>query len=62
MSRPRHSSRQTTRSWLSGLAITVTTLVGLFGFWRLSPGATFVIAAIAFVGLIVALWVAGKEA
>lgn len=62
MSRPRNPSRQTTRSWLSGLAITVTTLVCLFGFWRLSPGVTFAIAAIALVGLIVALWVAGKEA
>ena len=48
------------RAWLSSLAIVVTTLVALFGFWRISPGVTFVIACIALVGLVIALWVAGK--
>jgi len=52
--------RESTRSWLAGLAITVTTLVGLFAFWRLSPGATFIVACVALVGLLAALWVAGK--
>lgn len=49
------------RKWLSGLAVTLTTLVCLFGFWRLSPGITFVVAAVAFVVLVAALWIAGKD-
>ena len=49
------------RAWLSGLAIVVTTLVALFGFWRISPGATFVIACLALAGLVIALWMAGKS-
>ena len=48
------------RTWLSGLAIIVTALVALFGFWRLSPGVTFVVACLALVGLVTALWLAGK--
>ena len=53
--------RESTRAWLSGLSIVVTTLIGLFAFWRLSPGATFIVASVAFLGLMVALWAAGKE-
>jgi hypothetical protein len=49
------------RGWISGLAIILTALVALFGFWRLSPGLTFVIACVALIGLIAALWVAGKD-
>lgn len=49
------------RRWLSGLAITVTCLVGLFGFWRLSPGLTFIIACAALIGCGAAFWVAGKD-
>jgi divalent metal cation (Fe/Co/Zn/Cd) transporter len=59
MSRRRPDSA---REWLSGLAIIVTALVCLFGFWRLSPGATFIIAAIAFVALIALMWRAGGDA
>jgi hypothetical protein len=53
--------RESTRAWLSGLAIIVTTLIGLFAFWRLSPGTTYLVAGVAFAGLVVALWIAGKE-
>ena len=48
------------RQWIFGLAITITALVSLFGFWRLSPGLTFVIASIALCALIVFFWLAGK--
>ena len=47
---------ETTRRWISGLAITLTTLIALFGFWRLSPGVTLVIATIALVVLGAILW------
>jgi uncharacterized membrane protein YhhN len=48
-----------TRSWLSGLVITVTTIVALFGFWRLAPVVTFLVACFALAALVVALWIAG---
>jgi hypothetical protein len=53
--------RQSTRKWLSLLAIPVTCLVALFGFWRLAPGVTFIVAVIALIGLVAALWIAGRE-
>ena len=49
------------RQWVFGLAITVTALVSLFGFWRLSPGITFVIASVALCALVVFFWFAGKS-
>lgn len=52
--------RESRRAWISGLAITLTALTALFGFWRLAPGATFIVALIAAIGLVIALWVAGK--
>lgn len=52
---------ETTRQRLSGLAITITALVCLFGFWRLSPGTTFVIASTAFVALVGFFWLAGSS-
>jgi hypothetical protein len=57
MQRPLESRRQ----WISGLAITITALVCLFGFWRLSPGVTFVIATSALVALIFFFWLAGRD-
>jgi len=62
MSRPhdRPKKAETGRDWLAGLAVTITTLVCLFGFWRLAPGTTFIIAVIALVAMIVSFWVAGK--
>lgn len=52
---------ETQRQWLSGLAITLTTLVCLFGFWRLSPGATLAISSISLVALLMFFWLAGKR-
>jgi hypothetical protein len=48
------------REWISGLAITLTALVCLFGFWRLSPGVTLIIASCALVSLIGFFWLAGR--
>ncbi|MHA3840620.1 hypothetical protein ACX0GZ_05300 [Sphingomonas aestuarii] len=53
--------KESTRRWLAGLAITLTTVIALFGFWRLSPGLTFLIACVALVGLIISFWIAGKD-
>jgi len=52
---------QTKHQWLSGLAIILTSLICLFGFWRLSPGVTFIVAATALIALVVLFWIAGKE-
>ena len=52
---------ETHRQWISGLAIILTALVSLFGFWRLSPGVTFLVASCALVALIVSFWIAGRD-
>lgn len=57
MSRDRPRQSEQRRTWLSGLAISVTTLVALFGFWHLAPGATFAIAVVALIGLVISLFV-----
>ena len=54
--------QETKRQWISGLAIVLTALVCLFGFARISPGLTFLIAAIAFVALVIFFWLAGRQA
>ena len=51
--------RDSLRNWLSGLAITLTTIVSYFAFWTLSPGVTFLIGGAALVTLLVLLWKAG---
>ena len=61
MSRRSPRKKETPRSWLSGLAIVLTTLIALFGFWRLSPEITFVVACLALVGLCISFWIAGKD-
>jgi hypothetical protein len=53
--------RETKRQWISGLAITLTALIGLFAFWRLSPGLTFAIGLVSLVALLIVFWVAGKQ-
>jgi divalent metal cation (Fe/Co/Zn/Cd) transporter len=62
MSRPhdRPKKAETSRDWLAGLAVTITTLVCLFGFWRLAPGTTFIVAIIALAAMIISFWIAGK--
>jgi hypothetical protein len=54
-------AQQTTRQWIFGVLITLTTLVCLFGFWRLSPGATFIVASGALIALVIFFWLAGKN-
>ena len=51
---------ETRRQWISGLAITLTALVCLFAFWRLSPDVTLIIALVALGALIIFFWLAGK--
>jgi hypothetical protein len=58
---PESMRKDSFRAWISGLAIITTTLIGLFGFWRLSPGLTFIIACVALAALVAALWIAGKR-
>lgn len=46
---------------LSMAALPLLTVIAAIGFWRLAPGTTFIIAALAMVILLVALWIAGKD-
>ncbi len=47
---------KTTRAWLEGMAVSVTTIICFFGFWRLSPGITLIIACLALIVLVALLW------
>jgi hypothetical protein len=38
----------------------VAMLIALFGFWRLAPGVTFLIACGALIVCLVAFWIAGR--
>lgn len=49
------------RGWVSGLAITLTALVSLFAFWRLSPGITFVVAVCSTIALVAFIWREGRD-
>lgn len=49
------------RGWISGLAVTLTTIVAYLAFWHLAPLTTFAIGCIALVGLVIAGWVYGRE-
>lgn len=53
--------RESTRVWLTGLAVTLTTIVSYLAFWRLSPGSTFVVGIIALLGLIISAWYYGRS-
>lgn len=50
------------RTWLSGLAVTLTTIVAYLAFWRLAPVPTFITGCLAFVGMLAAAWWFGKRA
>lgn len=58
MTRP---PRETTRKWLSGLAITLTTIIAYLAFWHLSPGVTFLVGAAALVVLVMLIWRSGAD-
>ncbi len=53
--------RDSRRKWLSGLAVTLTTIVAYLAFWRIAPVPTFIIGCVALVGMLVAAWWFGKE-
>jgi hypothetical protein len=46
--------------WLSSLAITLTVFVLLFAFWRIAPGATYLVALGALMCFVGTMWEAGK--
>ena len=58
---PKHKRSQSRRAWLSGVAVTLCTIIAYFAFWHLAPVATFLIGCAALVGIAVAVWVAGGE-
>ena len=51
--------RETTRQWLSGVAVMVATVVSFIGFARVSIGWTLALSTIIVVGLVIFLWAAG---
>lgn len=50
---------ESTRRWIAGLAVTLTTIIAYFAFWRLAPIATFVTGCVALTGLAVSAWILG---
>ncbi len=58
MSRPEREV-QTARQWLSGLAVTLTTIVSYIGFARISVKWTLVVAICIIIGLLTFLWIMG---
>ena len=56
---PQH--RETLRTWLSGLAVSLTAIVAYFAFWRLSPGITFAVGCFSLAALIALAWYYGRE-
>ena len=57
----RPSGQKSTVRRLAFAILPVAAIVAMIGFWRLAPGPTFVIAALAVVVMLAALWAAGKE-
>lgn len=53
---PRSRNR---RKWLSGVAITISTIVAYLAFWHLAPGTTFIVGCLALVGVVAAGWIHG---
>ncbi|WP_375187726.1 hypothetical protein [Sphingobium yanoikuyae] len=53
--------KRSTKAWLSGLAVTLTTIVAYMAFWRLSPVITFIVGCISLISMTVAAWVLGKD-
>ena len=53
--------RTSARTWLSGLVVTLTTIVAYFAFWYLAPGTTFIVGCVALICLIIAGWVLGGQ-
>lgn len=51
---------QSRRHWVSGLALAATVLACLFALARVAPEATYIMAAVALIVLVVVFWRAGK--
>lgn len=60
MSRHRNERNRVARNW-ANIALLPATVLCLVAFWKLAPGATFVIAVVALIAMIVSFWVAGKD-
>jgi len=52
---------QPAREWITGLVVGAATIIGLFGFARLSYAVTMVVSVAILVGLIAFFWVAGVK-
>jgi hypothetical protein len=52
---------QKRRKWLSGLAISLTTIVAYLAFWRIAPGTTFIVGCTALMGMVIASWIYGRD-
>ncbi len=48
------------RTWLSGLAVTATTIVAYFAFWHLAPVTTFLVGLLSLFALISLSWHYGR--
>lgn len=59
MSHRSTKERAQMRTWLSGLAVTLTTIIAYLAFWRLAPVVTFIIGVLALIGLVISAWVLG---
>ena len=60
MPHPPNHKRESLRTWLSGLAVSMTAVVAYFAFWHLSPILTFMVGCVALVALISAAWHYGR--
>jgi multisubunit Na+/H+ antiporter MnhB subunit len=55
------SNPDSRRRWISGLAVTLTTIGAYMAFWHLSPIVTFAAGCVALIAMLVAAWIYGKE-
>lgn len=53
--------RDKDKRWLSGLLVTLTTIVAYLAFWRLSPLVTFIVGCVALVLMLIAAWEYGRR-
>ena len=58
MSSKQHHS-ESTRQWIAGLAVTLTTIIAYLAFWRLAPVPTFVVGCVALVAMVIGAWIYG---
>ena len=61
MGRRSENPSESLRKWISGVLVTLTTIVAYLAFWRLQPVVTFVIGCLALVLLLAAAWYYGGK-